>query len=225
MTTTRKWWLIASVALLGLAAIIWPSSQPTERQRNLPWQIDRTEGGSTMVFGITLGRSTLDEVENRLQEASTISMFKADDRYSVEAYFDQVTLGGLKAKIVLAIQLPESLMAEMFERGLRMSGSPGGKKITLHPDDVLRVKKSPVSTITYLPALTLEDATLVKRFGEPKERLREERTGAMHWLYPDLGLDIALGGSERPVLQYVSPREFERLEQPLRKQQSAPQHQ
>jgi hypothetical protein len=90
---------------------------------------------------------------------------------------------------------------------------------------VAQVKKSPVSTITYLPALTLEDTTLAKRFGEPKERLREEKTGAVHWLYPDLGLDIALGGSERPVLQYVSPREFERLEQPLRHQQQAPQHQ
>jgi hypothetical protein len=222
---TRKWWLLAGAALLGLAAVlVWPSPPSTEHPRNLPWQIDRTESGSTTVFGITLGQSTLDEVESRLQEAATVSMFKAEERYSVEAYFDQVTLGGLKAKIVLAIQLPENLMAEMFERGLRMSGSPGGKKITLHPDDVARVKKSPVGTITYLPALTLEDGTVAKRFGEPRERLREEKTGAVHWLYPDLGLDITLGGTERPVLQYVSPREFERLEQPLRHQQQAPQH-
>jgi hypothetical protein len=223
---TRKWGLLAIASLLVLAAVlIWPSPAPLEHPRNLPWQIDHTDSGSTTVFGITLEQSTLGEVESRLQEAATVSMFKAEDRYAVEAYFDQVTIGGLKAKIVLSMHLPANVMAEMFERGLRMSGSPSGKKITLHPDDVAQVKKSPVSTITYLPALTLEDTTLAKRFGEPKERLREEKTGAVHWLYPDLGLDIALGGSERPVLQYVSPREFERLEQPLRHQQQAPQHQ
>jgi hypothetical protein len=216
---TSKWWLLGCALLLGLAAVIWPSPSPVQHQRVLPWQIDRTESGSTKVFGIILGQSTLDEVEIGLQEAATVSMFKVEDRYSVEAYFDQVTLGGLKAKFVLAMQLPESVMAGMFERGLRMSGSPSGKKITLHPDDVVLVKKSPVGTITYLPALSLDDAILAKRFGEPKARLRETKTGAVHWLYPDLGLDITLGGSERPVLQYVSPREFDRLEQPLRNQQ------
>jgi hypothetical protein len=216
---TRKWWLLGSVVLLGMGVIIWPSSPEVRHDRVLPWQIDRVASGSSKVFGITLGQSTLEEAESSLQEAATVSMFKAENRYSVEAYFDQVTLGGLKGKIVLAVQLPDSVMSDMFDRGLRMSGSSSGKKITLHPDDLVRVRKSPIGTITYLPALTLDESILAKRFGEPKVRLPEAKAGAMHWLYPDLGLDITLGGSERPVLQYVSPREFERLEQPLRNSQ------
>jgi hypothetical protein len=218
---TRNPWIIAILLALALAALVWMPPRSVERERNLPWQIDRTETGTTVVFGITLGRSTLDEAEQHLQEAATISLFKAEDRYSAEAYFDQVNLGGLKGKIVLAMQLPDAELVDMYERGLRVSGSPSGKKVTLSPDDEIRVRKAPVRTVTYLPALSVEDATLAKRFGEPRERLREGKTGAIHWLYPELGLDIALGGSERPVLQYVAPGEFARLELPLRNQPPA----
>ncbi len=217
---TRQRWIIACLLAMVLAALAWMPARQVERERNLPWQIDHTDKGSTVVFGITLGTSTLDETERRLQEAATISLFKSGEKYSVEAYFDQISLGGLKGKMVLAMKLSDSALAEMYERGLRVSGSPGGKKVTLSPDDETQVRKAVVGTITYLPALSLEDATLAKRFGEPRERLREEKTGAMHWLYPQLGLDIALGGSEHPVLQYVSPEEFARLEFPLRNQQS-----
>jgi hypothetical protein len=37
----------------------------------------------------------------------------------------------------------------------------------------------------------------------------------VHWLYPQHGLDITLGGAEKPLLQYVAPRDFDRLIQPL----------
>jgi hypothetical protein len=36
----------------------------------------------------------------------------------------------------------------------------------------------------------------------------------VHWLYPQNGLDINLGG-EKPILQYISPRDFDKLVRPL----------
>ena len=61
----------------------------------------------------------------------------------------------------------------------------------------------------------LEEAVLSKRFGTPAERIRESQSGAVHWLYPQHGLDVALGGDEKPVLQYLSPGDFELLRAPL----------
>jgi hypothetical protein len=34
-------------------------------------------------------------------------------------------------------------------------------------------------------------------------------------LYPQHGLDITLGGKEKPLLQYVSPKDFDKLTHPL----------
>jgi hypothetical protein len=47
------------------------------------------------------------------------------------------------------------------------------------------------------------------------QRVQEKDGGAMHWLYPQQGLDVVLGGSEKPLLQYISPKDFELIRAPL----------
>ena len=43
----------------------------------------------------------------------------------------------------------------------------------------------------------------------------------MHWLYPKLGLDIALDSDRKGVLQYVLSKDFDALVQPLREMKPA----
>lgn len=133
----------------------------------------------------------------------------------VEAFFDELNLNGLKAKFVLVVAVPPEELTGMFQRGLRMNSTPSGKRITLTADDLVRVRQLPVYSVTYLPTPKLEEAIFTKRFGVPAERIRETKSGAVHWLYPQHGLDITLGGEEKPLLQYVSPKDFELLRAPL----------
>jgi hypothetical protein len=56
----------------------------------------------------------------------------------------------------------------------------------------------------------LEPAIIEKRFGTPAERIGEYEE-ITHWLYPQLGLDIAVDRERKEVFQYVMPREFEAL--------------
>jgi hypothetical protein len=37
----------------------------------------------------------------------------------------------------------------------------------------------------------------------------------VHLLYPPLGLDVVVDGDGKELLQYVAPRDFERLRAPL----------
>jgi hypothetical protein len=220
----QVWMGLAGAIVVALALLGWLAPEPAKDiVRNLPWQIDTAADGSTKVFGITLGQTTLEQAEQALHEEATISLFRSGDTLAVEGYFDEVTLNGLKAKMVLAMQFPDAELTAMYERGVRLSGSPSGKKVTLATDDARRVRQTPVRGITYLPSLQVDEATLIKRFGQPGERLREQGGDTEHLLYPKLGLDIALGGGEHPVLQYVLPKEFARLEQPLREQRPAAQ--
>jgi hypothetical protein len=98
-----------------------------------------------------------------------------------------------------------------------MNSTPSGKRITLTADDLLIARNAPVASLTYLPTVRLEESIITKRFGQPDMRVREKTSGVTHWLYPKHGLDIVLNGNEKPVLQYLSPKDFELLREPLLK--------
>lgn len=192
-----------------------PDESANDRD-TLPWNISHPTPDTTRVFGVTLGKNTLGDAEGAFKEQAEISLFKpADASMAVEAFIEEVNLNGLKAKIVMTVAISQEELQGMFGRGLRMNSTPSGKRITLTPDDLARVRQAPVTSLAYLPAVKLEQAVLAKRFGAPAERVRETQSGAEHWLYPQHGLDVALGGKEKPLLQYVSPRDFDLLRAPL----------
>ena len=190
----------------------------------LPWQIEPTAQGSIRVFGLTLGESTLQMAENQFQGGAKVSLFVSPEgRYKVEAYFDKVILGGFSAQLVMVMALSQDQQAAMFQRGARVSNLGGGrKKVTLAGDDVQTVLAAPIISIAYLTRARLDDELLLKRFGEPVQRIREPENNTVHWLYPELGLDIALSDKGRAVLQYVSPQEFSGLVAPLLQQEAQP---
>ncbi len=226
---TKK--IIFGILVLGVFAIsvnflipvsVEKESDSTNRPaaQFLPWHIEPTAQGSIRVFGLTLGESTLQTAENLFQGGAKVSLFVSPEgKYKVEAYFDKVILGGFSAQLVMVMALSQDQQAAMFQRGARVSNLGGGrKKVTLAGEDLQAVFAAPVASIAYLTRARLDDDLLLKRFGEPAKRIREPKNNTMHWLYPKLGLDIALSDKGRAVLQYVSPKEFSGLMAPLLEQ-------
>ena len=211
----KLYWGVGILSVLIFVGSFLMPGKPIEKT-DLPWRIEHPATDTVRVFGLTLGQATTNEAEQRFQEEAKSSLFKSPDGHLVaEMFFEQVTLAGLKSKIVLSIAVPDMELKSMYERGLRISGTGSGKKVTLASDDVARVRALPISGLTYMPSVRLEEGIVIKRFGQPAKRIREKESGAVHWLYPQHGLDITLGGEEKPVLQYVSPRDFDKLVQPL----------
>lgn len=191
---------------------------PTEPKRNsdLPWHIEHPTPDTVRIFGLTLGESSTSEAEQRFSEEAVPSLFKSPEgKLVAEVYFEQVKLGGLPSTIVLTINVPEEEIKGMYERGLRMATTGSGKKITMTPDDITTLRTLPISSLTYLPSLHVDEAVFLKRFGQPAQRVREQKSELIHWLYPQDGLDITLNGNEKPLLQYVAPKNFDKLSQPL----------
>ena len=190
-------------------------SKPVDKT-DFPWYIEHPAADTVRIFGLTLGQSTANVAEQRFREEAKSSLFKSPGgQLAAEIFFEQVTLAGMKSKIVLSIAVPDAELQTMYERGLRMSGTGSGKKITLTAEDEARLRTLPISSLTYMPSVRLGEDIVSRRFGQPTRRIREKKSGAIHWLYPQHGLDITLGGEEKPVLQYVSPRDFDKLLQPL----------
>ncbi len=211
----KIYWAIAIVAVVTLGWAFFQGDKPVEKS-DLPWHIGHPTADTIRIFGITLGQSNTTEAQQHFREAAKPILFKSPGgQLVVEVFFEEVNLAGLKARVVLTVAAPEGELPGMFERGLRMNATSSGKEITLTPEDIARVFTMPVSSLTYMPLVRLDDAGFAKRFGQPLMRIRERKSGVMHWLYPQQGLDIALGGAEKPLLQYVSPVNFDKLVQPL----------
>lgn len=217
MTLERKLYLgIAALSIVIFTASFFTPGEPVSKT-DLPWNIEHPAPGVTRVLGLTLGTSTASDAERYYREEAKTSLFKSPQgTLAAEAFFEQVTLAGLKGKIVIAIAVPAAELQAMYERGIRISGIESGKKITLAPEDVARVRTLPIASLTYMPSVRLDEETIIKRFGQPAQRIREQgNDAATHWLYPQHGLDLALDGSGKPVLQYVPLAEFDKLLQPL----------
>jgi hypothetical protein len=211
----KIFWGAAIVSLLVFGATFFMPGTPVKKS-DFPWNIEHPTAETSQIFGLTLGKSNANDAEQRFKEEAKPILFKSPSgQLVVEVFFEEVRLADLKARIVLSIDVPKQELQSMFERGLRMNATGSGKEITLTADDVGRVLAMPISSLTYMPSVRLEDAIFAKRFGQPAQRLREKKSGAVHWLYPQQGLDITLGGTEKPLLQYVSPGDFEKLTLPL----------
>ena len=209
---------VIALAIVSITLVLQAPDNAVHTPDTLPWNITHPTPDTTRVLGITLGKTTLDQTSELFkgQAEVEISLFKpTDGKLGVEAFVEEVNYNGLKAKIVMNIAVPEEELQGMYQRGLRINSTPSGKRITLTFDDLNRVRSLPIVSLTYLPNVRLEEAVITKRFGEPAQRIREDRTDVIHWLYPQHGLDIVLGGKEKPLLQYLSPSNFERLSAPL----------
>ncbi|MBE0511178.1 MAG: hypothetical protein K0A95_11645 [Chromatiales bacterium] len=209
---------VIGFTLLSLAlAMLIPAGDSGHVGQHLPWQITLDEDGHTRVFGVTLGKSPLSELEQLIREPVVISLFARDSgERVVEAFFDNVALGGLRAKMVVVLEFDPATLDGLYQRGVRIAtlGS-GTRKVTLSSEDMALVRAAPIASITYLPRSRLSEELVEQRFGKAAEQLTEGEDGTRHWLYPELGLGIALPAKGGNVFQYVLPERFEALRQPL----------
>jgi hypothetical protein len=210
----------ALFAFIGIWLLLsaFPSQQ--SQLRLYPWDVERDAEGQTRVFDLTLGRSTLADLRDLLGEEGKLSLFaNPDGRYAVEAYFDDIILSNIRADWVVGLAVPQDQLQAMFDRGLRVSTlSSGARKVKLDPADAERLTAAPIETISYLPWKSLEPQDIRGNFGDPVEQITEPG-GVVHWLYPELGMDIARDPGGGVVIQFLSASDFERALEPLRKAQ------
>jgi len=208
----------ATILALLLGVYLSSLNQPDIQHAGFPWQVEILPSGQSRVFSLTLGESTVDDAEQLFKEIAELTLFSSTESTAViEAFFNEVKIGGLKSKMVMSIQLPADEIQAMFNRGARIAtlGS-GTRKVTLSADDAAKVRQTAIASITYLPSVHLNAELIKNRFGEPAEKIADSASDAVHWLYPQKGVDIALSESDKEVILYVSPQNFDAILQPLK---------
>jgi len=209
--------LLIAVVFAAFVLLRPDSDQPASPGvHGLPWQIEILANGNSRVFGLELTHSTLDDARVRFGDGMKIGIVAAQgEAGALEAYYDTVTAGVLLGKMILVATLDSETLTQLRERSSRrVFMNDATYRYHLDRDDLPVALRAPIATMTFIPAANLDAETVLKRFGVPKERLRINEQ-VEHFLYPDQGLDLILDDQGKEVLQYVVPREFARLREPL----------
>ena len=214
-----------ALAILALivAALVLPFLFPgagkqegVDPNSNLPWQITTDGQGGSVVFGLRPGVSTLGDARRQFGDDVEIAIVAQPEEIgALEAYFPQVALGFVLARVVITVDADDQQITAMRERALKAEHMESTtRKITLHRDDRTDVNAMPIRAIAVIPTVNLDETTVVQRFGQPGERLAlsDKR---VHLLYPDRGLDVLVDADGKELLQYVAPRHFSLLREPL----------
>lgn len=220
-----KYGVAGLLLLLVIVAgpILWHMARPgperTPISEGLPWQIVLTADGDSRVFGLMPGSSRLDDARAIFGDDVDIAIVAPPQRPArLEAYFPDVRAGFITGKLILTADVTQDMIEAMRARAVRTSFMDSAtRKITLQPDDLAAAWFAPIRVITFIPLADLDEEMVILRFGRPGMRIRKSE-GIEHFLYPELGLDIALSGYGKEVLQYVSPRDFALVLDPLTEQ-------
>lgn len=210
--------LLIVVLAFAAAPFLRPPADNTRPLEGLPWQVEPLADGSAKVFGLTLGRDSLGDARKKLgadMELAVVAM--GDETGSLEMFYNNYRAGPFNGKLLLVGELDDSVLAQLRTR----SGAPkyldsGARKYHLQKDDLPLGFNAPIRTITFIPAASLDEETANKRFG-PAERTIRVDAATVHLLYPHLGLDLMLVEGQKDVFQYIAPRNFAQLQDPLLK--------
>ncbi len=202
--------------LILVIALLIPGGKPPDSNPLLPWHIKIDASGTTKVFDLTLGQSTMEDARKIFRSDGKINIFVSTDNVtSIEAFFDHVVLSGLNANVILSLSLDPETLNAMYLRGVRQSElDNGAKKVSISSADMATAGKAVIQQITYLPSANLKGDVITKLFGKPDSIIKES-PDVEHWLYPKMGLAIVLNEKGKEVFQYVNRARFDEVIKPL----------
>jgi hypothetical protein len=215
--------LAVIIAIIAVPMVMSPSpdNHPGKPVEGLPWQIDVMPDGSSRVSGLTLGVSKLSDARTRFGEGELAIVAAPDEQESLEMYFRDATLGVITGKLIVTAEVDAATLAAMHGRTTRTEYmNSNTRKSALADQDMPMAFAAPIRAITFVPSINLDDASVMTRFGAPVERIRTSDK-IEHFLYPDRGLDVIVDSDAKELLQYVAPRDFMRLREPLKSVEGA----
>ncbi len=208
---------IIAVLLFFLALpLLLPKPQNDQATQGLPWQIEVAPDGTALVSGLTLGRSTLADALRRFGDDAELAIVAAPgETGTLELYFANASMGNVTGKLVVTAQVTEDELLRLQQNAAKAKYMQSStKKAALDDADLPFAYSLPIRALAMVPTANLNEEILIQRFGQPAERIRTSAE-VEHWLYPQQGLDITLNAKSKELLQYVAPRDFQQLREPL----------
>ena len=214
----KKVIIILALVLLALFLLVNKGTKDnTQIVEKYPWQISLLENGKSRVFGIVLGETPLKKVDLILKSSPKVGLFELDKKLSLEAYYKNISLGGLIGSFIFALDASEEQLNKIKNESVNKEPAENrGRRYDLDMHAIEQSKMLMVKNLIYIPTAQLDEKTIVQRFGKPSNKIKlKTKEVGWHYLYPEKGLDLIFKEEGKEVLQYVQPKNFNLLLAPL----------
>ncbi len=171
----------------------------------MPWQSYVNEQGKTVVFGLTMGESTLAESMRLFGSEVEASLFEdKDQKQTLEVFFSSTKVGGISAKVILNLALNDQQFDYLSSHIKETEVMPtGNKKTIFNQTGESSMFGLTISALTFIPSADLSSDTLLGLFKKPA-RVELAGPGVEYWHYPNKGLRIILDDEGREILEYFN---------------------
>lgn len=164
-----------------------------------PWNISILENNKTKVFGITLGKTAVQDANQIFASFPETQLILRDDgEHQLFALYKELKLGGLIADIQVAYKLDKDML-ENLAQSANINPETGQTRL---PEELeISLLSSTIDSLIYKPSVDYETEIILQRFGPPdsEETISDTIT---HWLYPDTGLKIILNTKGLDTFMY-----------------------
>lgn len=192
--------------MIGTAMMIAVIGQH-ESSSNLdarPWEVDQLENGNLRVFDVTLGKTTIQEVNQifaSFAETYLISSLDNNDKQSFQliAYYNELVIDGLIAAVEITYEIDQKDLDKLFQSldkpAISQNDNNKVKRYKISKAAEISYLNSAVATITYIPSIDFGMESIRQRFGTATDEVKINKEEQL-WVYPDLGLEIHIHASQ-----------------------------
>jgi len=188
------------ILMIGTAMMIAVIGQhePTTHLDTMPWEVDRQENGSLRVFGITLGKTSIQEANQIFASFGKTQLQVTTDNdeyqtYQLIANYDGLIIGGLITQIQLTYQIEQNELQDIYRSVKNTKASQdvnqGIQYYSVSNKTEISYLSTPISTITYIPSIDYDLETISQNFGLASEK-RQLSDEEQVLDYPEMGLKI-----------------------------------
>jgi len=173
----------------------------------MPWQSYINDQGKTVVFGLTMGESTLAESMRLFGTEVKASLFEdVDQKKTLEVFFSSTKVGGISAKVILNLALTNQQF-DYLNNNIKESGvmPTGNKKTSFNKAGEASMFTLPIESLTFIPSADLSPDTITGLFKQP-ESVNLVESGVEYWHYPGKGLRIIVDQENKEILEFYNTK-------------------
>lgn len=179
---------------------------------NLPWDITSTEQGTTCVFHLELGKTTLRQAIEQWHSFPELAVMQSrTNELSLEAYFGKQRLGLFEAKLVAELVADPAILEKFSQEQIKREPQASGAwRLSVSEANVKLANDFLIKYLIYIPVVNYEPELIRARFGEGAEIVNLTAT-VDAWFYADRNLAMLIDAKGGDMFYYSSPQDFPQL--------------
>lgn len=189
-------------AILTLLVLLIPTKQVPAP---VPWQVEMMSDGYPRVLNLHLKNSSYRQAQKQFYDYGDIALFtEPNKKPSLEVYFNSINIAGLSAKIILTLAITKQETASLLDHSQKsLLQASGARKHEVNSQDIVKLLDKPIESLSYIPAVRVDQETVQFRFGKPEKIDFENKEHTKQvWYYSNIGLTVFIRDQEKTVFQF-----------------------